>query len=119
MPWARVSTLEVSEGVRTTPLSTHALNIGALSALGAVMGWWAWHDCRDPEKDTRIGCILTVGRLGTATEGGAALGAGLAAVISLTNLTHERWRDVSTPGTVRLSIRPAGGGIGVGLKVAF
>jgi hypothetical protein len=119
VPWERVSVLKVSEGVRTTSLGVHVLRVGAASAFGAAMGWSSWHSCRDPENDFTLDCVLTTRRLGDATEGGAAVTAGIAAVYSLLHLKVERWRELRTPSAVRMSMRRAGGGLGVGVAIAF
>lgn len=120
VPWARVRTLKVSDGQRTTPLGVHVLHLGGATALGALFGYGAWHSCRDArENEITFDCIISPRRLGASTNGGAAIAAGIALVYSFTHLKEERWRDVAPPGAVRVSVRRAGGGVGVGVALAF
>ena len=121
VPWERVRSLKVSDGMRFTPLDVHLLRLTGASAYGAVLGWWTWHSCRDQPEDSGItlDCILTPRRLGGATEGGAVLFGVIGFFSSLQHIKEERWRAVRTPGAVRLSVRRAGGGVGVGVAIAF
>ena len=117
--WSNVRDLKVSEGIRYRPFAAHAKIFAGLTAFGALFGYAGWHSCRDPEESDNVGCILAMGRLSSTIEGGALVGASIALVHSVTNLKGEQWRDVPKPGAVRVSVRRAGGGLGVGLSIAF
>jgi hypothetical protein len=121
VPWEHVHSLKVSEGTRTTPLDVHLLRVTGASAFGAALGWMTWHSCREQPEDKlfKLDCIVTPRRLGEATEGGAVLAGAIGLLFSLHHLKEERWREVRTPGAVRLSVRRAGGGVGVGVAIAF
>lgn len=117
--WSNVRDLQVSEGVRFRPFSHHAKNVAGVAMFGALFGWASWHGCRDPEESESVECIFVAGRLSSATEGGALIGAGVAVGFALFNLKGEAWRDVPKPEAVRLSARRSGGGVGLGLSIAF
>jgi hypothetical protein len=121
VPWEQVRSLKVSDGQRFTPLDIHLLRITGASAFGAALGWMTWHSCSEQpeEKIFKLDCIVTPRRLGGATEGGAVLAGAIGLIFSLSQLKEERWREVRTPGAVRLSVRRAGGGVGVGVAIAF
>ena len=119
VPWARVQELEVSEGIRTYPFAHHAKNVAGFTALGAFVGLAIWLSCRDPEEPNDLACIVAPGRLGTTTQSWALIAFGAGAVNALVHRKGEQWREVPKPGAVRLSVRPAGGGLGVGLSIAF
>jgi hypothetical protein len=109
------------DGQRFTPLDIHLLRITGASAFGAALGWMTWHSCSEQPEDKifKLDCIVTPRRLGGATEGGAVLAGAIGLIFSLSQLKEERWREVRTPGAVRLSVRRAGGGVGVGVAIAF
>lgn len=100
-PWARVQSLEVSEGTRNLTFGERAGFAASSTFLGTAIAYLSWHSCNDPEQEQTLSCIVFPRRLGTAVRGGTWLGlaVGLGAALSISKT--EEWRRVNRPSAPR------------------
>lgn len=96
-PWARVQTLQLSEGMLPVTFMERIGVAVGLPALGAVLGYAAWHDCNVPDREFAFGCLPFQGQLGTAVQGGAWLGLAVGLPFAVAMRKVERWRNVDRP----------------------
>ncbi len=91
------SALQLSDGTRPVTFKERVGVAAGLPALGAVLGYAAWHDCNVPDREFAFGCLLFQGRLGTAVRGGAWLGLAVGLPFAVAMRKVERRRSVDRP----------------------
>lgn len=119
-PWARVLTLEVSEGIRPITFGERVGSAAGITFIGAAMGYASWHSCNEPEKEDTLSCIVFPRRLGTAVRGGTWLGLAVGLGVALANSEVEEWRRVNGPSAPRPFVElSAHSGLMLGVSFRF
>lgn len=99
-PWSRVQSLEVSEGMRPSTLGEDVGSTALLTLVGAGVGSFYWHDCKEAEAndvDVFMCMVIPPRRLGGAVRTGAWAGFAIGLIFNLVTREVEVWRRVQRP----------------------
>jgi hypothetical protein len=126
-PWARVHTLEVSEGMRAYTIGEHLGSTAILTLVGAGLGSLYWHDCKEAEArdvDVFVCMVVPPRRLGGAVRTGAWAGLAIGLIDNLVNRKVEVWRRVHRPNDASPVLGPllshsTRSGVMLGINIRF